>query len=282
MTGLLHGPRRDAPATASMAMILLLALLAAFGPWLVPYPGDAFDTNILVALEPPSAGHLFGTDSLGRDILSRSVLAIRVDLTIAIVTIFGSILIGVPAGLIAGYAGGWTSQLIMRVTDLFQAVPQLILALAFAAVLPPSIGSAILALTLSYWPFFCRIVYGETRRTMSAVFVDALQALGCSPARIIVLHVMPNVMPAIIVRATIGMGVTILSAASLGFLGLGATPPTPEWGLMISEGRAQLPDGWWVSFFPGAALFLTVMAFNFVGDFLRDTIDPRVRESRDR
>ena len=188
-------------------------------------------------------------------------------------------MIGVPLGLCAGYFGGASGQVIMRLTDLFLAVPQLILALAFAAIMPPSAGTAILALTLTYWPYFCRVVFGEARRVRSSVFIDALECTRCPRWRIVFAHVLPNVAPAIVVRATIGMGVTILTAAALGFLGLGATPPTPEWGLMIAESRPDLPGGWWQSTFPGIAIFVTVLAFNLLGDSVREVIDPRQRRS---
>jgi len=191
-----------------------------------------------------------------------------------------SMLIGVPLGLIGGYYQGWGAETIMRVTDMFLAVPQLILALALAQLMTPSLESAMLALTLTYWPFFTRIVYAETRRLKAALFIDALQCIGASGARILFLHILPNCISPVIVRATIGMGFTILVAAVLGFLGMGATPPDPDWGLAISESRQYLPDAWWFSTFPGLAIFLTVLGFNLLGDGLRDIVDPRLRRSR--
>jgi peptide/nickel transport system permease protein len=168
----------------------------------------------------------------------------------------------------------------MRVTDIFLAVPQLILALALAQLMSPSLESAMLALTLTYWPFFTRIVYGEARRLKLALFIDALQCIGAGGARILIGHILPNSISPIIVRATIGMGFTILVAAVLGFLGMGATPPDPDWGLAISESRQYLPDAWWYSTFPGLAIFITVLGFNLLGDGLRDIVDPRLRRSR--
>jgi len=270
---------RDHSAQVGAVLLAIIVLCALFGPWLAPYPGDAFGTNPLDSLLPPSATHWLGTDSLGRDVLSRTILGARQALTVSLVTIAGSILVGVPLGLCAGYVTGAASQLIMRLTDLFLAVPQLILALAFAAVMPPSSSTAILALTLTYWPYFCRIVYGEARRVRASVFIDALECVRCPPWRIVFMHLLPNVAPAIIVRATIGMGVTILTAAALGFLGLASTPPTPEWGLMIAESRPDLPNGWWQSTFPGLAIFFTVLAFNLLGDSVGEVIDPRQRRS---
>lgn len=270
----------DPSALLGLFILALLLVCAVAGEHLVPFPEDAYDTKPLQRLEPPSAEFWFGTDGLGRDVFSRTVMGARVALLIALSVVTGAMLIGVPLGLLAGYLGGWAGEAVMRVTDVFQAVPQLVLALAFAAVMRPSIGSAMLALTLTYWPFFCRIVYGEARRVRSGLFVDALQAQGAGTARIMFLHVLPNVAPAIIVRATIGMGVTILVAATLGFLGMGAAPPTPEWGLMVAESRKDLPEGWWQSLFPGLAILLAVLGFNLLGDAVRDVVDPRLRRSR--
>jgi len=270
----------DGAALLGLAIIAVMLVLAVAAPYLVPFPEDAFDAKPWQRLEPPSAEHWFGTDGLGRDVFSRTLMGTRVALMIALLVVLGAMLIGIPLGLIAGYFGGWTGDGIMRVTDVFQAVPQLVLALAFAAVMRPSIGSAMAALTLTYWPFFCRIVYGETRRVRSGLFIDALEAQGAGTPRILFMHILPNVAPAIIVRATIGMGVTILVAATLGFLGMGATPPTPEWGLMVAESRKDLPEGWWQSAFPGVAIFLAVLGFNLFGDALRDVADPRLRRSR--
>lgn len=271
---------RDPAGLLGVVIVLALLGCAIAGEHLVPYPDDAFDAKPWQRLEPPSAEFWFGTDALGRDVFSRTILGSQVALLIALSVVGGAMLIGVPLGLIAGYTGGWVSEVIMRITDVFLAVPQLVLALAFAAVLRPSIGSAMLALTLTYWPFFCRIVYGETRRVKASLFVDALQAQGASAPRIMFLHILPNAAPAVIVRATIGMGITILVAATLGFLGLGATPPTPEWGQMVAESRRDLPEGWWQSLFPGLAILLAVLGFNLVGDALRDVADPRLRRSR--
>ena len=188
--------------------------------------------------------------------------------------------VGVPLGLVAGYHRGWAPEVIMRVTDVFLAVPQLILALALAQLLGPSLKNAMLALTLTYWPFFTRIVFAETRRIRVSVFVEALEGLNAGALRVMFLHILPNAAPPIIVRATIGMGFTILSAAALGFLGMGATPPDPEWGLAISESRQYLPEAWWFATFPGIAIFLVVFGFNLLGDGLRDVVDPRLRRSR--
>ena len=271
---------KDKPAVLGALIVLVVVVVALLAPFLAPYPGDTSASHLLRRLKPPSAAHPFGTDNLGRDILSRVILGTRGALTIALTVVGISIAVGVPLGLVAGYRQGWLSEAIMRVTDVFLAVPQLILALALAQIMGPSLRSAMLALTLTYWPFFTRIVFAEARRLRAALFVDALQCIGARPARILFLHILPNCISPIIVRATIGMGFTILVAAVLGFLGMGATPPDPDWGLAISESRQYLPDAWWFSTFPGLAIFLTVLGFNLLGDGLRDIVDPRLRRSR--
>jgi peptide/nickel transport system permease protein len=271
---------KDKAAVLGAFVVLCVVIVAALAPLLAPYPGDVAASHLLSRLKPPSFEHPFGTDNLGRDIFSRIILGTRGALMIALMVVAIAMLVGVPLGLIAGYYPGWLADTIMRVTDIFLAVPQLILALALAQLMSPSLESAMLALTLTYWPFFTRIVYGEARRLKVALFIDALECLGAGGARILFLHILPNCISPIIVRATIGMGFTILVAAVLGFLGMGATPPDPDWGLAISESRQYLPDAWWFSTFPGLAIFITVLGFNLLGDGLRDIVDPRLRRSR--
>ena len=220
-------------------MIVIFALVVAiFAPWLAPFPEDAFESHILQRLREPSGEFLFGTDNLGRDIFSRVILGTRNAFAVAVAVVVAAMAIGVPVGLAAGWRDNWVSDTLMRVTDVFLAVPQLILALALGQLMAPGIGTAMVALALTYWPFFARTVYAETRRLRGSLFVDALAGIGASPARILFLHVLPNAAPAILVRATIGMGFTILTAALLGFLGVGAAPPSPDWGLMVSRGAA--------------------------------------------
>ena len=271
---------KDKAAVLGACIVVAVMLLALLAPLVAPYPGDVSASHLLRRLKPPSAAHPFGTDNLGRDILSRVILGTRGALKIALLVVGVAMAIGVPLGLYAGYARNWLSEVIMRFTDVFLAVPQLILALAIAQMIGPSLESAMLALTLTYWPFFTRIVYAEARRLEQSLFVDALKCLGAGTPRILFLHVLPNCLSPVIVRATIGMGFTILVAAGLGFLGMGATPPDPDWGLAISESRQYLPDAWWFSTFPGLAIFLTVLGFNLLGDGLRDIVDPRLRRSR--
>jgi peptide/nickel transport system permease protein len=271
---------KDKPAVLGAVIVLAVAIIAVLAPVLAPYPGDVAASHLLRRLKPPSWEYPFGTDNLGRDIFSRVILGTRGALTIALMVVSLSMLIGVPIGLVAGYYQGWLPETLMRVTDVFLAVPQLILALALAQLMGPSLQSAMLALTLTYWPFFTRIVYAEARRLKASLFIDALQCIGAGGPRILFLHILPNCISPIIVRATIGMGFTILVAAVLGFLGMGATPPDPDWGLAISQSRQYLPEAWWFSTFPGLAILFTVLGFNLLGDGLRDIVDPRLRRSR--
>ena len=271
---------RDLPAVAGLLIVLAVVLVALLGPWLAPHPGDAAASHLLQRLKPPSVAFPFGTDNLGRDLLSRVILGARGALEVAVIVVAIAAGIGVPLGLVAGYRGGFLSEAIMRITDVFLALPQLILALALAQLMTPSLETAMIALALTYWPFFARLVYAETRRLRTALFVDALRGIGAGDARILFLHILPNAVSPIIVRATIGMGFTILVAAVLGFLGMGATPPAPDWGLTIAESRNYLPGAWWYSIFPGLAILVTVLGFNLLGDGLRDLVDPRLRRSR--
>jgi peptide/nickel transport system permease protein len=271
---------RDPVACLGFLLVVFATLVAAFAPWLAPYPDDAFDSHLMQRLKPPSAEFPFGTDYLGRDILSRVILGTRNAIAVAVSVVVTAMVIGVPMGLVAGWRDNWVSDVLMRVTDVFLAVPQLILALALGQLMAPGLTTAMVALSLTYWPFFTRTVYAETRRLRGALFVDALAGLGASPARILLLHILPNAAPAILVRATIGMGFTILTAAILGFLGVGAAPPSPDWGLAVSEARQHLPESWWFATFPGLAILLLVLGFNLLGDGLRDVADPRLRRSR--
>ena len=271
---------RDLPALAGLVIVVAVIVIAAIGPWIAPYPGDAAASHLLQRLRPPTAAFPFGTDNLGRDMFSRVILGARGALEVALIVVALAAAIGVPLGLIAGYRSGWVSEAIMRVTDVFLALPQLILALALAQLMTPSLESAMIALALTYWPFFTRLVFAETRRLQASLFVDALRGIGAGDARILFAHILPNAISPIIVRATIGMGFTILVAAVLGFLGMGATPPQPDWGLTIAESRNYLPGAWWYSIFPGLAILVTVLGFNLLGDGLRDLVDPRLRRSR--
>ena len=271
---------RDRAALLGLLLILALVLSAVFAPVLATHPEDVFELHPAKRLRAPSAEHWLGTDRMGSDVYSRLLFGARITILIGVIAVGASLLIGVPIGLVAGYYHGWASDALMRVSDIFLAVPQVVLAIAIAQTLGPSLPNVILALSVTYWPWFARIVYAESRALEKEVFVESTRALGASPWRLVVLHVLPNIASPIIVRASIGMGFTILTAAALGFLGLGPPPPTPEWGRTIAESREFLPDAWWYAATPGFAIFLTVMGFNLLGDGLRDVLDPRLRRAR--
>jgi len=273
---------RDRSAMIGLILILALVLCALLAPVLATHPDDLFELHPAKRLRAPSAEHLMGTDRMGSDIYSRLLFGARITILIGIIAVGASLVIGVPIGLLAGYYHSWVSDLLMRVSDIFLAVPQVVLAIAIAQTLGPSLPNVILALSVTYWPWFARLVYAETRSLQNEVFVESTAALGASPFRLVVLHVLPSIASPIIVRASIGMGFTILTAAALGFLGLGPPPPTPEWGRTIAESREFLPDAWWYALAPGLAIFLTVMGFNLLGDGLRDVLDPRLRRDRGR
>jgi peptide/nickel transport system permease protein len=271
---------RDRSALVGLLLILVLVMAAVGAPLLATHPDDVFELHPAKRLRAPSAEHWLGTDRMGSDVYSRLLFGARITILIGVIAVGASLLIGVPIGLLAGHYHTWVSELLMRVSDIFLAVPQVVLAIAIAQTLGPSLPNVILALSVTYWPWFARIVYAETRTLQKEVFVESTQALGASPFRLVVLHVLPNIASPIIVRASIGMGFTILTAAALGFLGLGPPPPTPEWGRTIAESREFLPDAWWYAAAPGLAIFLTVMGFNLLGDGLRDVLDPRIRRAR--
>ena len=271
---------RDRSAFTGLLLILGLVLSALLAPWLATHPDDVFELHPSQRLQAPSAQHLLGTDRMGSDIYSRLLFGARITILIGVIAVGASVIIGVPIGLVAGHYHTWVSDALMRVSDIFLAVPQVVLAIAIAQTLGPSLPNVILALSVTYWPWFARLVYAETRNLQKEVFVESTVAIGASPFRLVALHVLPNVASPIIVRASIGMGFTILTAAALGFLGLGPPPPAPEWGRTIAESREFLPASWWYAAAPGLAIFLTVMGFNLLGDGLRDVLDPRLRRGR--
>jgi peptide/nickel transport system permease protein len=273
---------RDPAAAAGLIIILALVMIAVLAPLLATHPDAVWDMNPRHRLLPPSETYLFGTDRMGADIYSRILFGARITLTIATIAVGAALLIGVPIGLISGWRSSWLGEALMRVSDIFLAVPQIVLAIAISQTLGPSIENVILALSVTYWPWFTRLVHAEVRTLKNETFIEAAIALGVPSWRIILLHVLPNVASPIIVRASIGMGFTILTASALGFLGLGAPPPAPEWGRMISEAREFLPEAWWAALAPGLAIFLVVMGFNLLGDGLRDILDPRIRRARTR
>jgi len=269
--------RRSVPARLGAGIILILVLIAVLSPYIAPYPQDAGKTcHLTDALKPPSWKHLFGTDSVGRDILSRTLLGSRISLQVGVTVVGLALTIGIVLGLIAGYFGGWIEMAVMRVTDVFVSVPRLLLPVAFAGVMQPSLRNATTALVITWWPWYVRLLVSEVKSTREKNYIEAAKALGASSTRIMLRHILPNSVTAIVVQATLDIGWAIMACATLGFLGIGAQPPTPEWGTLVAAGRSYLPDYWWWSTFPGLFIFLAVLGFNLLGDGLRDMLDPRM------
>ena len=259
--------------------IVVVFLIAALtGPFLITHPEDVTGSvHMDLKLRPPGSSFPFGTDEMGRDIYSRVMIGTRLSLQIGLIIVFVAMGIGIPLGIIAGYVGGWVSEIIMRITDIFLSIPGLLLALAIVGVLGPGIKNAMIALSLVWWPGYVRLVQGKTLSLREESFVEAAKSIGASKWRIIFSHILPNCTSPILVKASMDMGMAILFAANLGFIGVGAQPPEPEWGAMISVGRNYLPDRWWMATFPGLAILVTVLGFNLLGDGLRDVLDPQSR-----
>lgn len=257
-----------------LGILLFLLFVALFAPVLAP--ADPFAQNLSNRLQPPgSEGHLLGTDSLGRDILSRLIYGSRITLYIVTLVALIAPVLGLFVGTVAGYLGGWVDSILMRITDIFLAFPRLVLALAFVAALGAGIENAVIAISLTAWPPYARIARAETLTIRRADYISAVQLQGAGPLRIISKHIWPLCISSLIVRVALDMAGIILAAAGLGFLGLGAQPPSPEWGAMISEGRKFLLDFWWVATIPGLAIFMVSLGFNLLGDGLRDVLDPK-------
>ncbi len=267
--------RANPMAVVGLVIVLLLVLVAALAPLLAPQSPIAQD--LAQRLQPPTAAHWLGTDELGRDIYARIVWGSRITLTIVglVAVIVGPV--GLLVGTVAGYAGGWLDNILMRVTDIFLAFPRLILALAFVAALGPGIENAIIAIAITAWPPYARLARAETLSIRHSDFIAAAKMQGASPARIVAVHIAPLCTSSLVVRLTLDMAGIILTAAGLGFLGLGAQPPTPEWGAMISSGRQYVLDYWWVATVPGLAIVVVSLGFNLLGDGLRDVLDPKQR-----
>lgn len=267
---------RDRLALIGLALIVVFVLAAAFAPWLAPDPeqgrGAAATAQRNLA---PSLENLLGTDPLGRDVLSRIMFGARPALAVSVSVVALAILVGVPLGLLAGYRGGRLGEAIMRVTDMFLAFPPLLLAMVIVSLLGPSLWNAALALAISWWPWYARLVRGVAASLRERPFVEGARALGLSDWAVMRRHLLPNALGPIVVQATVDVGTVILAAASLAFLGLGAQAPSPDWGLMVFDGRASIFEHWWYSAFAGLAIFLSVLGFNLVGDALRDALDPR-------
>ncbi len=271
--------RKNVLSMAGLVVVVLLVLAAAVAPVLAPYPADAgTQVHMSQQLLPPSWAHLFGTDEMGRDIFSRVLYGARISLGIGVFTIGLALLIGVPLGLVAGYAGGVVDEVIMRVTDVFLSFPPLLLATAVSAMLGPSLVNAMIAIAIAWWPWYTRLIRGQAVSLRERGFVEAARATGVSHLTIVFRHILPNAVAPVIVQASMDFGSVILEAASLSFLGLGAQPPEPEWGLMVSLGRNFFLTDWWYVTFPGLAILITVLGFNLLGDGLREILDPKTRE----
>lgn len=271
---------RNKLSLTALIILVLLIVGALLAPYIIPYPKDLADaTHTQIKLQAPSLEHLMGTDELGRDIFSRVVYGARVSLSAALAAVGLSLVIGIPLGAIAGSFGGWVDNLIMRITDVFLSFPPLLLAIAMVAVMGSSLNNAILAIALSWWPWYTRLIRGQAISVKERKFVQAAETIGTGRMKIIFKHIIPNCISPVIVQASMDIGGVILTVASLSFLGLGAQLPTPEWGLMISMGRRFFPDSWWYCIFPGLAIFVTVLCFNLLGDAIREILDPKTRKN---
>jgi peptide/nickel transport system permease protein len=258
-----------------LILILSFAICALLAPVLAPM--DPTDQILSLRLTPPSPGHWLGMDQLGRDVLSRLLFGARISLMVGLVVVASAGSVGTMVGLFAGYAGGTVDETLMRLTDIFFAFPPLILAMSIAGALGPNLNNAMIAIAVVTWPVYARLVRGQVLALRQQEFIEAARGIGASTPRILFRHLLPNTLAPILVQASFDMGGAILAAAGLSFIGFGARPPTPEWGVMISEGSKFFSTQPWLSFFPGLAILLTVTAFNLIGDGLRDTLDPRLR-----
>ena len=268
---------RENPITFfAFLMLFFFIITAILGPYLVPY--DPLETNAKVALQPPSIEHLFGTDNLGRDVFSRVIVATRLDLTISVLAVLMSFMIGSFLGTLAGYWGGWLDVFLSRILDTIMAFPLFVLAMGIVAALGNTIENIIYATAIINIPFYARLVRAEVNIRREASFVHAAKMAGNSEFKILAIHIFPNTLPPMMVQVSLNLGWAILNAAGLSFIGLGVRPPTPEWGIMVAEGANFIVSGeWWLALFPGLWLMLAVLTFNLLGDGLRDIFDPRKR-----
>jgi len=262
-------------AMIGTVIIFIFLTIAIFAPLLTSYsPTEQFMEERLLS---PSSQHIFGTDQYGRDIFSRVVYGARVEVWIIFIVSIISVMIGIIVGITAGYFGGAVDEILMRITDMFLAFPRLVLAMVLTAALGPNLTNTMIAIALVDWTVYARLGRAEAMKVKSQPYIEAIRAIGAKDLRIIAFHVLPMSISPVIVQLTLRMGTIILTAAGLGFLGLGAQPPTPEWGAIVSDGRSYLVDQWWISTFPGMAIAFVVLGFNLLGDGIRDILDPRLR-----
>jgi peptide/nickel transport system permease protein len=276
----LHLIKRNPLAIMGLCIVIFVLFTAVYPYWLMPYPDHATGAyvNMEEKLLPPSWEHLCGTDYVGRDVLSRVAYGFRLSVGIGLVVISIAMAIGIPLGLFSGYLGGKVDEAIMRVTDIFLAIPAILLALAVNAALGRGIENAMVAIGVSWWPFFTRLVRGQVLAIKEEGFIEAAKTIGASTSRIVFRHVLPNCSSVIIVQLSMQMGYAILMAGALGFLGIGAQPPMPEWGLTMGLAYSYIPNWWWFSAFPGLAMSITILGFFLLGDGMRDALDPKLRK----
>lgn len=272
-----HFAKRNPPFVIGLVIIAILVFGAVFAPWVAPYDPSGIDFS--AKLVPPGLAHPFGTDDLGRDILSRVIYGGRTSLSIGLAVVGISLVLGLPAGVMAGYYGGRLDAFIMRICDVFLAFPPLLLPIALVAAMGPSLFNAMLAVAISWFPWYARIVRASVMTVRGELYVDAARAMGVRDRIIMVRHALPNATTPVMVQASLDFGYAILATASLSFIGVGAKPPTIEWGLMVALSRSKFLDFWWTAAFPGLAVFLAVLAINLVGDGVRDLLDPKRRQA---
>lgn len=271
----LRRARKNPLTLAGLIMVGLLVVLAVLAPWIAPYPKDVLAAHPGERFQPPSLRHFFGTDELGRDVFSRVVFGARISLLVGALVVALALAIGMPLGLVAGTARGAVDEVLMRVTDMFLSFPPLLLAMAISAILGPSLRNSMIAIAIAWWPWYARLIRAEAISIRERDYVEAARAAGATWTRILLRHILPNSLAPVMVQASMDFGSVILTSASLSFLGLGAQPPTPEWGLMINVGRNFFLSHWWIVTFPGLAIFFAVLAFNLTGDGLREIFDPK-------
>jgi peptide/nickel transport system permease protein len=270
--------RHSTGGIIGLAIMICLAVIAVVGPGLTPYgPTEMIMTS---PLAPPSASHLFGTDQYGRDVFSRIIHGAQLSLSIGLISVGIGVALGATLGLLAGYAGPWVDNATMRLIDIQLAFPSILLAMGIVSVLGPSLQNAMIAVGISSIPGYARVMRGSVLSTKELTYVEAARGTGCHGFQVMVRHILPNVVAPMIVLASLGMASAILTASGLSFIGLGAQPPTPEWGAILNDGRQYLSRAWWIATFPGVAIMTAVLAMNLIGDGLRDALDPRLRDQR--
>ncbi|MGB9728765.1 MAG: ABC transporter permease [Thermoprotei archaeon] len=273
--------KRDIVSLTGLVIVIVFIIIGVIAPYILTNPNDAWGLsyNVSKAYLPPSFDHLFGTDEYGRDMFNRVLLGTRFSLIIAVGVVGLALLIGILIGLIAGYVGGKLGTLLMRITDMFLAFPPLLLAIALAATLGRGLTNVIIALAISWWPWYARLIFIQVNSIKTLPYVDGAKVVGLSTLRIMFRYILPNSLTAVMVQAALDMGSAVLEAAGLSFLGIGVNPPTPEWGLLVSQGWQSINRAWWISFFPGLTLVIVVLGFNLLSDAVREVIDPKLRRA---